>query len=188
MPEIANIKSHFDAPTVLIGPRANPGAYGESHPELFRLIHFSAHATANRQSPLNSAVILSPQSDSFKLYAHDVMKFRLRAEIVTISACHGAGARSYSGEGLVGFMWAFLQAGASNVIAGLWDVNDRSTAELMSAFYAHVKGGKSPADALRLAKLAMLKTQSAYRRPYYWAPFQLFTRSNPFTNRSTAGG
>ena len=186
IPEIESIKSYFDEPTVLTGPKANPGAYGESHPELFRLIHFSAHATANRQSPLNSAVILSPQSDSFKLYAHDVMKFRLRAEIVTISACHGAGARSYSGEGLVGFMWAFLQAGARNVIAGLWDVNDRSTAEMMSDFYAHVKGGKSPADALRFAKLDMLKADNAYRRPYYWAPFQLFTRSNPFNNPWTA--
>src|SRR5262245_31450333 len=182
-PEIESIKGYFDEPTVLTGQNEHQRAYTELQPDLFRLIHFSAHATANRQSPLNSAVILSPQSDSFKLYAHDVMKFTLRADVVPISACHGAGARSYSGEGLVGFMWAFLQAGARNVIAGLWDVNDRSTAEMMSDFYAHVKGGKSPADALRFAKLDMLKAQNAYRRPYYWAPFQLFTRSNPFTNR-----
>ena len=35
------------------------------------------------------------------------------------------GARAYAGEGLVGFTWAFLSAGAHNVIAGLWNVDDR---------------------------------------------------------------
>jgi CHAT domain-containing protein/Tfp pilus assembly protein PilF len=184
--EIERIKKQFDHPTVLTGPTANPAAYGESQPGLFRLIHFSAHATPNRQSPLNSAVILSPTSETYKLYARDVMNTHLQAQIVTISACHSAGARSYSGEGLVGFMWAFLQAGARNVIAGLWDVNDRSTAELMGGFYEHVNNGESPAQALRSAKLDLLNAPGAYRLPYYWAPFQLFTRSDPFAKPSRA--
>jgi len=48
----------------------------------------------------------------------------LQAELVTISACRSAGARTYSGEGLVGLAWAFLNAGAHNVVAGLWNVED----------------------------------------------------------------
>ena len=72
------------------------------------------------------------------------------------------------------------------MIAGLWDVNDRSTAEMMGDFYERMKGGKSPAEALRSAKLEMLTAPGAYRHPYYWAPFQLFTRSDPFSRPSRA--
>jgi hypothetical protein len=57
---------------------------------------------------------------------------------------------------------------------------------MMGGFYERVKNGKSPAEALRSAKLDMLKAPGAYRRPYYWAPFQLFTRSDPFSNRARA--
>ena len=55
-----------------------------------------------------------------------MLGIRLNAALVTISACRSAGARTYAGEGLVGLTWAFLEAGAQNVIAGLWDVSDRS--------------------------------------------------------------
>ena len=103
----------------------------------------------------------------------------LRAELVTISACRSAGGRHYGGEGLVGFSWAFLRAGARNVIAGLWDVNDRSTALLMTRLYEELTRGKAPAAALRAAKLAFLK-EPTYKRPYHWAPFELFTRGMPF--------
>ena len=99
------------------------------------MIHFTAHATANVESPLDSAVVLSGPDNGYKLYARDVAETPLRADLVTVSACRSAGERTYSGEGLVGFAWAFLRAGARNVIAGLWDVDDRSTARLMDALY-----------------------------------------------------
>ncbi|HSB13909.1 MAG TPA: CHAT domain-containing protein [Bryobacteraceae bacterium] len=179
--EIRDIRAQFDPArsTVLTGADARPEEYGRAGPGRFALIHFAAHAVANRESPLDSAVILSGGPDSFKLYARDVARIPLRAELVTISACRGAGARMYAGEGLVGFSWAFLQAGARNVIAGLWDVSDRSTALLMSRLYAEQRQGKGPADALRAAKLSLL-AEPAWRRPYYWAPFELFTRAAPF--------
>ena len=94
-------------------------------------MHFTAHAEANTESPLDSAVILSQDGSGYKLYARDILEQPLSADLVTISACRGAGERKYAGEGLVGFAWAFLRAGAQRVIAGLWDVDDRSTAALM---------------------------------------------------------
>jgi CHAT domain-containing protein len=110
-----------------------------------------------------------------KLYARDVMDLPLHADLVTVSACRGAGQRAYSGEGLVGFAWAFLHAGARHVIAGLWDVNDQSTAGLMNSLYRELAAGKRPADALRTAKLAMIESKGNLKKPYYWAPFQLYT-------------
>jgi len=117
---------------------------------------------------------LSPQANGYKLYARDVMNIPITADLVTISACRGVGARPFSGEGLVGFAWAFFQAGARNVVTSLWDVNDRTTAELMDRFYGRVQAGEPYANALRDAKLAMLESDN--RKPYFWAPFQLYTR------------
>lgn len=176
--EVESLRHRFPG-VVLTGAAAYPGAYREAEPGRFSFIHFSAHATGNRENPLESAVILSRKGEAYKLYAREVIGLPLRARLVTISACRSAGARTYSGEGLVGFTWAFLQAGAQNVIAGLWDVNDRSTAVLMDRLYAEIAAGRSPAAALRAAKLELLRSAGPYRKPYYWAPFQLFARS-PF--------
>jgi CHAT domain-containing protein len=94
---------------------------------------------------------------------------------VTVSACRSAGGRAYAGEGLVGFAWAFLKAGASNVIAGLWDVNDKSTTKLMAGLYKRIGEGSPAADALREAKLDLIRGGGAYAKPFYWAPFQIYT-------------
>jgi CHAT domain-containing protein len=99
----------------------------------------------------------------------------LRAELVTVSACRSAGERAYTGEGLIGFAWAFLRAGARRVVAGLWDVDDRSTAELMDSMYGRLAAGDSPPAALRQAKLEMIARGGTAAKPYYWAPFQVFT-------------
>ena len=130
-------------------------------------------------SPLDSAIVLSREStgsDSFKLYARDIIRHPLRADLVTISACYGAGERSYSGEGLVGLSWAFLRAGAHNVIAALWEATDVSTEQLMGKFYDELDKGASPDAALRAAKLALLHG-SNFHNPFYWAPFQLYAGS-----------
>jgi len=175
--EMAKIASHFPAASVTIvqGNRATPSAYREAHPDQFGIVHFTAHAVANMYSPLDSAVILARDEHAYKLYARDVAEQPLHAELVTVSACRSAGERAYSGEGLIGFAWAFLRAGARRVVAGLWDVDDQSTAELMDTLYAHLTNGDPPARALREAKLALMRRGGNFAKPYYWGPFELFT-------------
>jgi CHAT domain-containing protein len=151
-------------------------AYRAAHPGDYNLIHFAAHAVANAESPLNSAVLLSDAGEGYKLYAKDVIDQELQADLVTISACHSAGAKSYAGEGLLGFTWAFLHAGAKNVIAGLWNADDEATAEIMDGFYARLVSGARPGEALRRAKLKLLRSPGPLRVPYYWGALQLFTR------------
>jgi CHAT domain-containing protein len=92
-------------------------------------------------------------------------------------ACRSAGGKSDAGEGLVGFAWTFLSAAASNVIAGLCDVGDRSIAQLMSALYREIAAGRDAHEALRNAKLALIRAKGAYAKPFYWAPFQLYAGS-----------
>ncbi|MGA3188090.1 MAG: CHAT domain-containing tetratricopeptide repeat protein [Bryobacteraceae bacterium] len=160
--------------TVLAGAKAYPDAYREAGPAQFSWIHFAAHAAANRTSPLDSALILSRGESSYQLSARDVMNVPLNARLVTLSACRSAGAKTFSGEGQVGLSWAFLRAGARSVVAGLWDVTDRSTAELMADFYDQLSHSVAPVDALRHAKLTLLRGGGAYQKPFYWGPFQMY--------------
>lgn len=175
--EMAAVSKHFGAAGTARydGDRASPAGYFSAGPERFDVIHFTAHAAANRTSPLDSAVILSGPAGADKLYARDVAERPLRAALVTISACRSAGERAYTGEGLVGFAWAFMRAGARQVVAGLWDVDDQSTAALMDTLYARINGGDNVPGALRAAKLALMRRGGHVARPYYWAPFQVFT-------------
>jgi CHAT domain-containing protein len=183
-PRLPNARKEIEAIAALFssgnkdvyrGPESIPAAYGKASPAHFSLIHFAAHATANRASPLDSALILSREGNAYTLTARDIMKIPLDADLVTLSSCRSAGARAYSGEGLVGLTWAFLKTGARRVIAGLWDVNDESTSKLMSRLYVEVTRGVPAEDALRAAKLSLLHAGYPYRNPYYWGPFQLYT-------------
>jgi CHAT domain-containing protein/Flp pilus assembly protein TadD len=175
--EIGLLQNYFSSAQrlELTGANATATRFLSSQPEKFSYLHFATHGTASRTRPLESAVILSPDGDSYKLYARDVVKHPLTAYLVTISACNGAGTKSYAGEGLVGLSWAFLRAGAHNVIAGLWEVSNASTPQLMDELYKGLRAGEDPASALRKAKLTLVHSSGNYRKPFYWAPFLLYS-------------
>jgi CHAT domain-containing protein/Tfp pilus assembly protein PilF len=179
--EMASIERHFTLAdeTIYERDRATPGAYLAGHPEHFAYIHFVSHATASRVIPLDSAIVLSADSapNSFKLYARDIIQHPVDAELVTVSTCYGSGTRTYAGEGLVGLSWAFLRAGAHRVIGALWEVSDASTPQLMDKFYGQLEQGRSPEASLRSAKLSLLHSSGVFRKPFYWAPFQMYLGS-----------
>lgn len=175
---------HASEYAVFRGKDAVPSVYFDSHPDLAEIVDFVTHGFASDTQPLESAIILSPEpgaasqvEKTFKLYARDIIRKPINAKLVVISACQGAGKRSYSGEGLVGLAWAFLRAGAHQVIAGLWDVDDDITPELMKNLYTEWLKSKDPAKALRTAKLRIINSGTGYRRPYYWGSLQLYTGS-----------
>jgi CHAT domain-containing protein len=176
--EVEKISALFpkSSTVMLTGRSAVPEAFEKAQPELFSIIHISAHAIDNPRSPLDSAIILSGPEGSRELYAIDLMRKanRFNADLVTISGCNSVGT-ALKGEGMVGFAWAAFAAGARNAVTSLWEVDDRSTTELMDHFYLGVTQGKPYAQALRDAKLRMLK--GSFKKPYYWAPFQLYSRS-----------
>jgi CHAT domain-containing protein/tetratricopeptide (TPR) repeat protein len=176
--EVLLVQRRFaSACTTLTGTGATPRNYRTANAGSFGYIHFVAHGTASRLRPLESAVVLANDGDSYKLYARDIVKQKLHARLVTISSCHGAGTRAYTGEGLVGLAWAFLHAGAHQVIAALWEVNDNATPKLMDDLYAGIHAGQDPATALRNAKLKLIRGGSVFRQPRYWAPFVLYSGS-----------
>ncbi len=186
--EMARIEKNFSSAQVSVfdRQRATPAAYLGSAPHQYAYIHFVSHAVANRTNPLDSAIILSNSNnglsnsnsgeESYKLYARDIIQHPIDAKLVTISACNGSGTRAYAGEGLVGLSWAFLRAGAQRVIGALWEVSDDSTPLLMDSLYQGLVKGDSPAVALRHAKHTLLHAQGKFRVPFYWGPFQVYSR------------
>jgi CHAT domain-containing protein len=180
--ELENVARYFPGSerTTLTKASAVPAAYAASKPEQYAYLHFVAHGMASSERPLDSAIVLSAppnDPDHFKLYARDILAQPLHARLVTISACYGSGVRNYAGEGMVGLTWAFLRAGAHQVIGTLWEVNDSSTPELMEHMYRGLSEGETPDKALRAAKLSMLHSEGVFRKPLYWAAFQLYAGS-----------
>ena len=178
--EVTKVQSHFDPKNVAAFTlqKATPAAYLDNNPVHYSYIHFVSHAVSSRTDPLDSAIILSnpsASSNSYKLYARDIMQHPIDARLVTISACYGSGTRSYAGEGLVGLSWAFIRAGAHSVIGALWEVTDDSTPRLMDALYQGIENGQAPAVALRKAKLSLVHSSGRFATPFYWAPFQIYS-------------
>jgi CHAT domain-containing protein len=112
-----------------------------------------------------------PQDGFLRLY--DIYNLRLGADLVVLSACRTALGQEVKGEGLIGLTRGFLHAGAPRVVATLWEIDDRTTAEAMKRFYEGMFArGERPAQALRSAQLALWRTKG-WNAPYYWAAFTL---------------
>jgi CHAT domain-containing protein len=113
------------------------------------------------------------QQDGF-LRLQEIYNMNLPAELVVLSACQTALGKDIRGEGLVGLTRGFMYAGAARVMASLWKIEDRGTAELMKEFYKGMLGpkGLKASAALREAQLALWK-QKRWESPYYWGAFVL---------------
>ena len=99
----------------------------------YKILHFATHGFLNSEHPeLSGLVLTMVDHDGRRINGfmplHDIYNLNLSADLVVLSACDTALGKDIKGEGLVGFAWAFLQSGARSVIAGLWDVDDRSKA------------------------------------------------------------
>jgi CHAT domain-containing protein/tetratricopeptide (TPR) repeat protein len=80
-------------------------------------------------------------------------------ELAVLSACEtGVGDLGGGGEGVFGLQRAFHYAGARNVVASLWKVDDTATAALMGEFYRQLwEQKRPPIEALRRAQLAVYR-------------------------------
>lgn len=144
----------------------------------YRIVHFATHAIADARNPELSGLMLSlvdaaGHSREGFLSLTDIYDLDLSADLVALSGCRTAIGKEVRGEGLLGLTRGFLYAGVPRVVASLWPVQDRTTAELMARFYrAMWKDRLSPAAALRQAQRS-LRSEPRYRDPYSWAGFVL---------------
>ena len=136
-----------------------------------RFLHLASHGHFRRDNPMFSFLKLADSPLNF----YSLMDLKLKAEMVTLSACHTGVNMVFPGDELHGLMRGFLYAGAPSLVASLWAANDISTAEFMKEMYSQIRAGASKRAALRSAQLAV---KDAYGHPYYWAPFILMGNPN----------
>lgn len=161
--------------TAIVGPKATETWFKQIAAD-YDVIHFATHGFFNKANPLFSGVQLEPDTkNDGRLEVYEILALHLRAQLVTLSACETALGSGYfseipAGDEFVGLTRAFLSAGASSVIATLWEVNDSSTARLMRSFYRNLSEN-TPSLSLAMAQRSMLHGDSAHRHPYYWSAF-----------------
>jgi CHAT domain-containing protein len=121
----------------------------------------------------------------------DIVELKLNADLVVLSACETGLGELRDGEGIIGLTRALFYAGAASSMVSLWKVEDQSTSLLMERFYRNLKGGLSKSDALRLAKLGIMRSTVNLKAigegqdlasPFYWAPFVLIGDAGPLRN------
>ncbi len=139
----------------------------------YGILHFATHAFTDEEFPMYSAIALSQENGVFGfLEARDIIRMELNADLVVLSACKTAAGKYVAGEGMLGLTRAFFTAGVPTVVASLWNVDDKSTKELMIRFHRSFHQRERSASALREAQLSLLNDPE-YSDPYYWAPFIL---------------
>ena len=144
----------------------------------YRVVHFATHALLDSKNPELSGLVMSmidrdgrPQDGFLRL--HEVYNLKLNADLVVLSACSTALGAEVRGEGLIGLTRGFMYAGAPQVMASLWGIQDNATTWFMTRFYeALLDRHQTPEAALRTAQLAM-RQDPRWSQPYYWAAFTM---------------
>lgn len=136
----------------------------------FRWLHFASHGEFDPAAPLDSGLLLAKdaQNDG-RLTAGELYSLRLDADLVTLSACETGVGKVSGGDDVVGLVRGFLYAGASSIVASLWQVDDSATGQIMVGFYENLERADKR-DALRQAQLEVFREKP---HPFYWAAFQL---------------
>jgi CHAT domain-containing protein len=148
----------------------------------YRVWHLATHGVYDESIPEFSGLVFSllernGASRFGFLKAQDIAQLNVPAELVILSACDSAAGDNVNGEGVMGLSYAFLHAGAKQVISTLWSVDDRKSRELMIPFYQEfMRNNRNAAEALRRSQMKLMRNPTT-SAPYYWAGFTLTTTS-----------
>lgn len=161
---------------VLLGPEATEVGFrfAVGRRPRWRAVHLACHGLVDSVAPLLSSLALTPTDDDDGfLTAMDVLRMRIPADVVVLSACRTGRGTAVRGEGVVGFVRAFMFAGSPRVVVSLWNGDDEATRTLMVRFHALLKEGRPPASALAEAQ-ATVRAVERWKHPYYWAGWVLW--------------
>jgi CHAT domain-containing protein/Flp pilus assembly protein TadD len=142
--------------------------------EGYPVLHIASHFVFQPGTERNSYLVLG---DGTHLSLARILDLDLdfnSVELLTLSACETAvGGADADGREIEGFGWLAQRQGAQAVLATLWPVADRSTAEFMLNLYSSRQSeGLTKAAALQRTQIQFIRSQS-YAHPFFWAPFIL---------------
>jgi len=152
----------------------------------YGVLHLATHAWATRDGKSPPRILTADDP----VYLPDVYGMSLNGALVTLSACRSNVGQMARGEGVLGLGRAFRAAGAGGVVASLWSLNDRTTADLTTAFYGHLANGETKPLALHHAQKDFLSRDDlpAYlKSPYYWAGLTYYGDATKMTPSAKTG-
>jgi CHAT domain-containing protein/tetratricopeptide (TPR) repeat protein len=146
-------------------------------------MHFATHSVLRDDKPFDTFLALANRG---RLTVREIHDMDLAADLVFLSACR-TGSPALSGDGISGLTRAFFYAGASSVVASLWDIADDPSHRLVSEFYASLRNSGDKDAALRAAQLRLISmlregkisvatpvgTLKLPEHPFFWAGFVL---------------
>jgi CHAT domain-containing protein/tetratricopeptide (TPR) repeat protein len=157
------------------------------------VVHIACHGIARPQGFDSCLVMAAPRDAREKdLTALEVAAgLRLETTLVTLSACDSAVSESSTGDNVAGLCPSFLQAGASTVLATLWEIRQDAAVSFMRTFYDHWSGRRGAAQTKLAALHSALRDVSRekgwlgrlrgflglgddFSHPYLWSTFQLY--------------
>ena len=151
-----------------------------SNPAIF---HLAMHSVSDTLNSKYSYLLFDTRSDTIedgRLYNYEISLTRIISPMVVLSACNSGTGTLYYGEGLMSLARGFTLAGASSVIRTAWEVNDETSAKIISRFYYYLAKGRHKDVALREAKLDYMKTSPpAFASPYFWAAYEVLGNNAP---------
>ena len=161
---------------ILTGSRATEQAIRAADLTRANVLAFATHGLmAGDLDGLDEpALVMTPGgSDDGLLTASEIMRLRLAADWIILSACNTAAGGGTDDSGLAGVAQAFLYAGGRNLLASHWAVRDDAAAYLSVETVRRYGRGTDPAQALRDAMLRMIDKRpfQGAEQPINWAPF-----------------
>ena len=168
---------------LLLGERFSRSALSSRPLGERRYLHLATRGWLDPESPRRFGLRLSDPPEGGPgefLHLDDVAGSRLAAELVVLPPCDTSPEELRRGDGLVSLTRGFLAAGAGSVLATLWSVDERATAEFMEALYRELLEGRSLPDAVcRVQRASIASERPALRQPHRWAPFVLVQGAAP---------
>lgn len=180
--EARQIAAMFDRAMVLTAAAADEASFKAAPLHRAEVLHIAAHSYADAREVRRSYVLLNagnggaregtPAEDGLLQWG-EAADLDLHASLVTLASCRSAGGLLSVGEGVTGLTQAFLNAGATCVLAAHSDIADEYSRRFMLAFYRELRSGVSAAEALRRVQsdFAHRSAEPGARR--YWADFVL---------------
>ncbi len=177
--EARAIDALFPEATLLTGRSATKAAIERLQAP--RILHIASHGfflRSQAENPLlRSGLALAGANEARGPHADGILT-ALEAsalnlwgtKLVTLSACDSGVGEVRNGEGVYGLRRAFVLAGSETLVMSLWPVSDAASRETMVAYYTGLRAGLGRGDALRAAKLEILK-RTGRQHPFYWASF-----------------
>lgn len=168
---------------VFLGPNATRRNVQQADLAHRRIVAFATHGLipGDLSGLHQPALALSATQDkeSPLLTLEDVLRLKLDADWVVLSACNTAAGDGQGAEAVSGLGRGFFYAGTRALLVTHWPVETVSARLLTTAVFARYArtAGSSRAKALQGAMLELLDhpgtPQQSYAHPLFWAPYAL---------------